>query len=848
MSALVGRERDLAELAATLADPRRQGIVVTGPAGVGKSRLAEEGLRRAAAAGMSTARATVDALPAAGSVQLVLIDDLHLFDAATARTLRAALAPDGFRLLATARTGGRLPAELAALPSLRRLELSELDRSETERLLHALLDGPVSRPTLTRLYRVTLGNPLFLRELVAGCRRSGALRWVGEVWHLAEGELPVTERLAELVCSLLAAFGDAGTDLLDLLALCGPLPEADAARIAGPAALEAMAAAGLVHLVVAGRRFAVTMSHPLYGEVLRTRIGPLRRRMLLLGQIQRTQAHGLRRRDDPPRIAAWQVAAAGTAEPAPLIEAASRAHQAGDHRLVLTLLRAVPAAAHTATTRGMLGLALADVGEWEETDALLAGMLAETRDEPAALLLTVGRVASLLWAAGRPDLALAANDEGRARIATPALVRVLRVNEGGVRAVSGDPAGGVRGLTEDLPWDHERLADANAWLYGGIALGMGLAVAGDGQQGIHWAEHAYETHCRLHRTVLLSNPAATRLSLVFALAECGRLAAARAAGEACVEDLVASGTTAPRAWAAFYLGRVEWLAGHLRDARRWYAESVAVARSQRHVLVERLALVGLAAAASALGETAGAAEARDHAAARPVSGVLAGEDRLMSGFLAGEERLGEAWSHAARGHIGPARAVLREAAARARDTGHHTSEGLLLTDVVRLGGGRREDADRLAELAAGGGNELATARAGLAAALLTRDAERLMAVADAFEATGADLLAAESAAVAAAVHDRAGRRSRASAARFRAAAPASRCPGARTPLLALAGGTARLTPREWEIAVLASTGRASKDIAAALGLSARTVDNSLRNTFAKLGVSTRRDLREALGP
>jgi len=98
------------------------------------------------------------------------------------------------------------------------------------------------------------------------------------------------------------------------------------------------------------------------------------------------------------------------------------------------------------------------------------------------------------------------------------------------------------------------------------------------------------------------------------------------------------------------------------------------------------------------------------------------------------------------------------------------------------------------------------------------------------------------------VYDRTGHRGRAATARFRVTAPASRCPGARTPLLALAGGTARLTPREWEIAVLASTGRSSKDIAAALGLSARTVDNSLRNTYAKLGVSTRRDLREALGP
>ncbi|MBL7517565.1 helix-turn-helix transcriptional regulator, partial [Frankia sp. CNm7] len=108
------------------------------------------------------------------------------------------------------------------------------------------------------------------------------------------------------------------------------------------------------------------------------------------------------------------------------------------------------------------------------------------------------------------------------------------------------------------------------------------------------------------------------------------------------------------------------------------------------------------------------------------------------------------------------------------------------------------------------------------------------------------LLAAEAATAAAAFHDRGGRRGAAARARRRAEDPASRCPGMRTPLLAFAAGPAQLTPREWEIALLASAGRPSKDIAKALGLSARTVDNHLSSVYAKLGVSTRRDLREAL--
>ena len=47
-----------------------------------------------------------------------------------------------------------------------------------------------------------------------------------------------------------------------------------------------------------------------------------------------------------------------------------------------------------------------------------------------------------------------------------------------------------------------------------------------------------------------------------------------------------------------------------------------------------------------------------------------------------------------------------------------------------------------------------------------------------------------------------------------------------------------LTPREREIAELASRARTSKDIAAALVLSVRTVDNHLSNVYVKLGVSS----------
>ncbi|HEY0934698.1 MAG TPA: helix-turn-helix transcriptional regulator, partial [Trebonia sp.] len=59
-------------------------------------------------------------------------------------------------------------------------------------------------------------------------------------------------------------------------------------------------------------------------------------------------------------------------------------------------------------------------------------------------------------------------------------------------------------------------------------------------------------------------------------------------------------------------------------------------------------------------------------------------------------------------------------------------------------------------------------------------------------------------------------------------------------------GGGLLTPREQQVAVLAAAGRTDAQIAAELAISARTVSTHLTSVYGKLGVSTRRDLPEAL--
>ncbi|HYF44666.1 MAG TPA: helix-turn-helix transcriptional regulator, partial [Acidimicrobiales bacterium] len=120
-------------------------------------------------------------------------------------------------------------------------------------------------------------------------------------------------------------------------------------------------------------------------------------------------------------------------------------------------------------------------------------------------------------------------------------------------------------------------------------------------------------------------------------------------------------------------------------------------------------------------------------------------------------------------------------------------------------------------------------------------------VSDRFEDLGAGLFAAEAAAQASHAARTAGDQRLAQRWAARAEELIVGVGPVTAPALELRSEVVRLTDREREVAALAARRVPSKEIAAQLQLSRRTVDNHLQRAYSKLGVNDRQGLAEALG-
>ncbi|MDC0766608.1 LuxR family transcriptional regulator [Streptomyces sp. HD] len=292
-----GREDELDLVRGALA-AGRHGIVITGPAGCGKTRLVTEAVRGtdcARVAGTPETRrirfaAFAHLVPETASlhgafqhlsgVRLLLVDDAHLLDDASAALVHQLAVQGRARLLVVTTEGAPVPGAVARLWTgelLPRLTLEPLPREETARLLAGGTGAAALDPlTVNRLHRLCQGDLRLLRDLVDAVRERGLLTRVPDSGEWAwRGPVPLTPTVRERTAPVLDRTGLEERATLDRLAFAEPLPlDLDELDLR---ALEHLEADALVRVDDQG---AVRLAHPLHGPVLRAAAGRLRARRL----------------------------------------------------------------------------------------------------------------------------------------------------------------------------------------------------------------------------------------------------------------------------------------------------------------------------------------------------------------------------------------------------------------------------------------------------------------------------------------------------------------------------------------------------------------------------------------
>jgi DNA-binding CsgD family transcriptional regulator len=870
---LVGRSAVLADIEAAL---RSGGVVLAGPPGVGKTRLAREALERAGAAGRETEwlaatrdsaaipfgamapllahdeqlsatpveflRRTAHHMAARGNGLPVVIgiDDAHLLDESSASaihqlTVRGLVSP-----LASVRAGEPAPDAITALWKdgvVRRMRVRPLGPAAINELLAHSLGPHIEGVTLRRLRTSAAGNPLLLRELLISAYEDGALMRREDVWILDRAPSRGTG-LVELVEARLHTLDGATRAVVEIVACGEPLPVAELDRLAdaiplAPGAIEAAERTGLVVGERFGRRRVLRMAHPLHGEVVRGTLPETRARKIWGWLAHGLQGQPLRRRDDALRLARWRLEAGAAAPPEALLDAARQAAEQVDLALAARLVEEAKDAAAGALSDGLPAPGPSRNGADPDASAAESEYAAEPirrRPDLAAI-----RLLSLYWGStvpsGEREPDAKASDggvqsgDGADDTAAAILQAWALLSEGrcsaALNAIPRDA---------DVPDGSARYARPVAVLANALLGRVDAALAVADTQQAH--DHRGRNPVSWGTTLLgwcrcLALRLAGRLGEASALAEEGYAAAVTQGARE-----VAMG------WAGFR-GGIARAQGKVAKAQASLREAVAALDGRDAFRLTRHLLADLAGVAALAGDSAAATQWMERADA-----LRDGTNRMFDPWI----EVNRAWVMAADGQVAKAARQAQQAAALANALEQYTVEAIALYDSARLGEAPAV-LPRLGELAESIDGPLAPALHAAAEALADADGTALDQACAVLDELGFALHAAETAAAAARAHLAAGHPARAAASRTRMTALLDSCEGAGTPLVASRHdpSVSALSPREREIAQLAAAGLSSRIIAERLSLSARTVDNHLGRAYAKLGVANRTQLAILMG-
>lgn len=831
------------------------GAVITGPTGVGKSRLAHECWRKAAERGHPAIRAF--ATQASRSIPLgalaplltptgvgraslrlrrsekgarnlrtvLLIDDVDLLDEASASLLEPLVTAGEIVLIGTLGSErAREHASCDIIANLQRVAIAPLSEGALGRLIELVLRGPVERRTVLGLHAASGGRPLYLRELVGAALANRQLVRESGLWRLI-GDLTPPARLVELVRYRMSSLAEPDRTVLEDLALCGP----KGAHLLPQASLRTLKAQGLIHTDSTDRSPVADLADPMQGQVLRWVVPSQRARRILLARAQQAETQAEERAEAALlQSTLWRLQAADSVAAERLVTAIGAARSTHNFPAALRLAEALVRERDDAESNLLLGEFRHACGYPREAEKALARALKLARTNDERLLGVVLRTQNLAQGLLRIKDAFAVNARAMCYSKDPELRDVLLANEASLWALAGNVSRS-NALLEQLaeqPSERTRLISAVPRVYCLTETGRSREI------NVPWASLRQPPLCA--RADSIAHPALLQSASARALAEAGRLedaeSLARQAHDRAVDNM--AGTAQIRA--IIDLGWICYLRGRMTQARSWFASGISASRERDFLTGLWAGLAGQALVDAVTGNPT--ASDASWSAAQSLS---------PRAWQRPEAHLVQGWRSAASGRVGQARSLLLAGAKTAGRNGLLVLRSHLLFDVARLGEPHVVEGE-LNELARRCDNPSVALRARTARAWAHGHAEELERCADTWKAMSALLVAAETRSAAAAAYSRRSERQRAAECWEAAEQLVVLCGGARTPALTPYAIRQSLTNRELEVAVLAANGLRDAQIAEQLALSVRTVGNHLHRVYSKIGIRDRRHLVKAL--
>jgi DNA-binding CsgD family transcriptional regulator len=847
---LIGRDSDL-DHAIELVE-QGTGLALLGQAGVGKSRLLHELGDRAEQSGKTVVRTVATestrSIPFAPFVELIpvvpsqdrlaalgmaltslrernrgrglllTVDDAHNLDSSSLAFLIQAVSTGAATVSMTARSGEKMDSDLVDLWTngvIQRLEVASLTIEQVRDLVDSAM-GDTVPGVIDELWRLSHGNPLILHELIEGAAGVSLTKDDHGVWR-SSGPLARSARLADLVESRVAGLSPDAVPAMEVVAVGSPLPLAVATRACGER-LQDLERQGLVTTVSQGRTPVVIPSHPMYGEIMVENMPATSRVAALVRLVEASTPDlaGL----DPVRVAVWQAESGLAVSPEVALAGATSALNRHDAALAERLIR--PLGSDDPSAALVLGRALSYQQRWQEAEDVLAGITDES-SELAGYVASV-RGQNLAFGLGRVQ-------EGRELLGTavesqsdPELRARLLNERAMLSAISGD-FGDARRATQSVLSDPGSGDVSRVAAY--VTLTVAQAMTGDSDgldEGLHVA-------LPLAESVGDVLPFASDQIEIMQLAS--HMHAGRIAEGLGLATEAISRTDRGEAMLPTWLsakGLVLSAAGSLPEVVECCRRAIDVYSHADPFGLESQTRGTLALALGQLGDQSADELVGELPLHLPAPRLSVWVDR------------GKAWGHIARGEIDEAVEILVGGGLHAVAGEHFAWATFAFHDVVRVG--RPEAVNQhLAALPEMPGSHLLHRMIEHGRALDQSQGDVVAQLAADFADMGAMLMAAEAWAQASALAE-----DGAQAARWALISMALERGLGEPVTPALGKRPNHVSWREADTAVAAAGGASSADIAEALFLSKRTVENHLQAVYRKCSIGGREELRELLLP